>query len=184
MNKYISLAVVLSTALGVGACSNAANTNVVVQTSNAANTNTAANTVANTTASSPAPAAVAAGSPSEVYKTAHYARQKKDIETLKKVFSKDILEFFTEIGKEDKKSLDDMLREMCEDPIPGEPEIRNEKITGDKATLEYKEDGEWKTVDFVQEDGTWKMTIPKGEAGPDGGKDKDKDKDKETKDKK
>jgi hypothetical protein len=181
VNKYISLTVVLSTALGVGACSKPANTNVVVQTGNSMNTNTA-NTADSTTAASPAPAAVVAGSPSEVYKTAHYARQKKDIETLKKIFSKDILEFFTEIGKEDKKSLDDMLREMCEDPIPGEPEIRNEKITGDKATLEYKEDGEWKTVDFVKEDGSWKMTIPKGEAGPDGGKDKDKDK--ETKDKK
>jgi len=182
VNKYISLTVVLSTALGVGACSTGANTNVVVQTSNAANTNTVVNTAVNTAAASPAPVAVVAGSPSEVYKTAHYARQKKDIETLKKIFSKDILEFFTEVGKEDKKSLDDMLREMCEDPIPGEPEIRNEKITGDKATLEYKEDGEWKTVDFVKEDGSWKMTIPKGEAGPDGGKDKDKDK--ETKEKK
>jgi hypothetical protein len=169
VKKLFTLAVVLSIA-SVIACNRSAtvvndNKNIAV-TTNANTTSNAA--VAPATADPAAP-----GSPTEVYKTAHIARQKKDVETLKKVFSKDVLEFFSEVGKEDKKSLDDMIREMCEKPIAGDPQVRNEKINGDKATVEYKdEDGSWKTMDFVKEDGAWKMTIPKGD--PDKEKD-DKD---------
>ena len=167
----------LAAALGIASCSKGGNTNISVQSGNNANTATiAANATPGNTSTAPTPAtettAAAAGSPTEVYKTAHIARQKKDIATLKKIFSKDILEFFGEMGKVEKKSVDDMLREMCEKPIPGEPEVRNEKIAGDTATVEYKDDdGSWKTMDFVKEDGAWKMTIPK--AGRD---ENDKDK--------
>lgn len=146
------------------------------ETPNAVNTANTSNATPATT-QTPGPPPIAdniADSPSDVYRMAHVARQKKDIETLKKIFSKDILDFFTEIGKTEKKSLDDELREMCKDAIPGEPEVRNEKINGDKASVEYKEDGTWKKMDFVKEDGAWKMTIPKG----------DPDKDKEDKDNK
>ena len=166
----------LAAALGIGACSNAGNTNISAQTGNNANAATiAANSTSGDSAATPAPATetgTAAGSPSDVYKTAHIARQKKDIGTLKKIFSKDVIEFFTEMGKVDNKSLDDMLRKMVEDPVMAEPEVRNEKIAGDTATVEYKDDdGSWKKMDFVKEDGAWKMTIPRG------GKDeKDKDK--------
>jgi hypothetical protein len=163
--------IALSIALTVVACQKAANT--LADNKNSvgnANSNSAANTAA--TPATVAADTSAAGSPTEVYRTAHIARQKKDIETLKKIFAKDILEFFTEMGKADKKSLDDMLREMCEKATPGEAEIRNEKIDGDKATVEYKEEGSWKTMHFVKEDGAWKMTIPKGD--PDQDKD-DKD---------
>lgn len=171
MKKLLTLAVALSVA-GVVACNKPAATSGDNKNS-AISTNT--NSTANAAAAPATDTASAAGSPTEVYKTAHVARQKKDIETLKKVFSKDVLEFFGEIGKADKKSLDDMIREMCEKSIPGEPEVRNEKINGDKATVEYKdEDGSWKTMDFVKEDGAWKMTIPKG----------DPDKDKDDKDNK
>ncbi len=40
-------------------------------------------------------------------------------------------------------------------------EVRNEKITGETATLEYlDETGKWKVMDFIKEGSDWKMTIP------------------------
>lgn len=37
-------------------------------------------------------------------------------------------------------------------------EYRNEKIDGDKATLEYKTSyGMWNTIGFVREDGVWRI---------------------------
>jgi hypothetical protein len=143
-------------------------------TSNSANGAAANSVTANSAgATTPTPGVppiadnIEGSSPSDVYRTAHIARQKKDIETLKKIFAKDVLGFFTEVGKADKKSLDDMLREMCEEADPGQPEVRNEKITGETAMIEYKEDGSWRPMHFVREDGAWKMTIPKGDENKD-----------------
>ena len=42
------------------------------------------------------------------------------------------------------------------------PETRNEKIDGDKATLEFKDtggDSNWTTAHFVKEDGEWKVAF-------------------------
>lgn len=36
-------------------------------------------------------------------------------------------------------------------------EYRNEKIDGDKATLQVKSSGFWQTLPFVREDGVWKI---------------------------
>ena len=103
--------------------------------------------------------------PTEAYRTAHAIRAKKDAQGMKRVLSKEILEFFTEIGKMEKKSLDDMLLELCEKPQAPTAEARNEKITGDRATIEYKEEnGEWKEMDFIKEGGEWKLTLPKADS--------------------
>lgn len=103
--------------------------------------------------------------PTEAYRTAHALRAKKDVQGMKRVLSKEILEFFTEIGKMEKKSLDDMLLELCEKPQAPTAEARNEKITGDRAMIEYKdEDGEWKEMDFIKEGGEWKLTLPKADS--------------------
>ena len=107
------------------------------------------------------------GTPTDAYKAAYTARKNKDIDGLKKVLSKDILEFFTMMGDADdknKKSLDDMLRELCDRPQAATAEARNEKIDGDKATIEYlDETGGWGSMDFVKEDGVWKLTIDKAD---------------------
>lgn len=125
------------------------------------NTNQTANTAI------PATSSNSTGTPTDAYKTAYTARKNKDIEGLKKVLSKDILEFFTMMGGADdknKKSLDDMLRELCDRPQAVTAETRNEKIDGDKATIEYlDEKGEWGSIDFVKEDGVWKLTIDKAD---------------------
>jgi hypothetical protein len=50
---------------------------------------------------------------------------------------------------------------MIKDAPANAPETRNEKIEGDKATLEIKDDkmDKWDTVPFVREDGQWKIAI-------------------------
>ena len=102
--------------------------------------------------------------PTEAYKTAYELRKKKDIVGLKKVMSKDILEFLTMMGEDDKKSLDDMLKEMCDKPQADRAEARNERIKGDRAVVEYlTETGGWKTMDFEKVDGKWLLALPKAD---------------------
>lgn len=106
--------------------------------------------------------------PTNAYKTAYTFRQAKDIEGLKKVFSKEALDFFAEVSKIDGKTLDENLKQLVEKPQASTAESRNEKINGDRATLEYlDESGNWLTMDFVKEGGEWKLTIPKMEPAED-----------------
>lgn len=135
-------------------------------TANSANTTPAniANTTNADTASTSAPGSLA--TPTDAYKTAYAMRKKGDIEGLKKVMADDILEFLTEMGKVDNKTLDDMLKDTVKEPQGPSDDVRNEKITGNRATLEYlKKDGTWKVMDFIKIGNDWKMTFP--EPGPD-----------------
>jgi hypothetical protein len=159
------LTVALAAALiGTLACNKAGNQNAQANQANAnsnANSNTAAvNSASNTSAAT----AAAPGSPTEAYKAAYKARQDKDVAALKAMFSKDILEFFGEMAKEEKKTIDDEIKALTERPQAPTAEARNEKINGDKASIEYlDETGKWQQMDFVKEDGKWKLTIPKDE---------------------
>ena len=104
--------------------------------------------------------------PSEAYKTAYDLRKKKDVQGLKSIMSDDIKEFLTMMGEGDKKSLDDMIKEMCDKPQADRAESRNEKIKGDTATVEYlTEKGDWKTMDFEKVAGKWLLSLPTAEAG-------------------
>ena len=135
-----------TTNVGIDANSAAANTNRPVSNSNAVGTSTTASG--------------SLATPTEAYRTAYDLREKKDIEGLKRVLSKDIQDFLTEVGKADNKSLDQMLAELVERP-QGPFEVRSEKVEGDRAVIEYKDEkGQWKTMDFEKEGGDWKMTVP------------------------
>ncbi|MEO5858180.1 MAG: hypothetical protein ABIR33_04440 [Pyrinomonadaceae bacterium] len=106
--------------------------------------------------------------PIEAYKTAYDLRKKKDVAGLKAMMSSDIKEFLTMMGEEDKpkKSLDDMIKEMCDKPQADRADTRNEKIKGDTATVEYlTEKGDWKTMDFERVGGKWFLSFPKAEPG-------------------
>lgn len=139
----------------------------------ATNTNQAANSA------TPPPAVLsppASDSPTAAYKAAYTARKNKDIEGLKKLMSKDVLEFLTMVGDADEKkkmSLDDQLKELCEKPQAATAEARNEKIDGDYATIEYlDEKGGWKPMEFIKEDGMWKLAFgPQKPGSPDKAKD-------------
>lgn len=143
---------------------------------------TATNTNQTANAATPPPAVLsppASDSPTAAYKAAYTARKNKDIEALKKLMSKDVLEFLTMVGDADEKkkmSLDDQLKELCDKPQAATAEARNEKIDGDYATIEYlDEKGGWKPMEFIKEDGAWKMAFgPKKPDSPDKAKD-DKD---------
>jgi hypothetical protein len=154
-------------------CQTAANTATTANTSNTSNTTT--NTMTSNSAAdaaepkseAPQTDLVSVGSlatPTEAYKTAYALRKKKDIAGLKKVMSNDVLEFLTMMGEVEKKSLDEMIKEMVEKPQADKAEVRKEKINGNRAELEYlTETGEWKTMDFEKIDGKWVMTLPKAE---------------------
>lgn len=151
---------------GLNACSSSSqNTETKNTTANQPPANSTANankSEANKTETEKS-ASSSLATPSDAYKAAYNARQKKDLEGLKKVMSKDALEFFTMMG--DGKTPDEGLKQLIGRPQAATAETRNEKIDGEKATLEYlNEKGGWGPMDFVKEGSDWKLTIPK----PDG----------------
>jgi len=156
----------LTAAVFVAAVSGAACQQAETNTNIAVNTTTVNSSTANTanTATAPATTTAEPGSPTAAYHAAYTARKNKDIAALKALMSKDIIEFFELVGKEEKKSVDDMLKELAERRQAETSEARNEKISGDKATIEYlDEEGNWRPMDFIKEDGKWKLTLAVGD---------------------
>ncbi len=94
-----------------------------------------------------------------VFKAYCAAKIKGDEAALRKIYSQGTLKSFEEQMKEDKiKSLLKFLEtEKVTDKLC---EIRNEKITGDKAVANIRYDSYPNGLDvvFVKEDGEWKMT--------------------------
>lgn len=146
---------------------NSANANNAQANTSAANTPTGnvANNNASQSAATPDPSQASntfsLATPTDTYKTGYNARKNKDIATLRRVFAKDVLEFLTEMGQTEKKSLDDQLKELADKPQADTSETRNEKINGNRATLEYlNEKGGWSTMDFSKEGSEWKIDLP------------------------
>lgn len=178
----LAFSLVCATACGTQPNTGVANSSVSTTTTTAttnANQPVAATTTANSNQSEVAKVetdkspAGSLATPTETYKTAYTARQNKDLAGLKRVMSERLIGFLTDMGQAEKKSLDDQLKELFEQPQATTSESRNEKITGDKATLEYlDEKGAWKTMDFIKEGADWKMTLPSAEppTGGDAGK--------------
>jgi hypothetical protein len=103
--------------------------------------------------------------PTATFKAFFEASKKKDVAGMKKTLSKGTLDMFDKLAKEQKKSTDDMLKSFDKDDSKDEklPETRNEKITGDTATLEVKNEktGKWDTLPFVKENKEWKIALDK-----------------------
>src|SRR5215211_3377540 len=109
--------------------------------------------------------------PTATAKAFYDAAKAKDVQTLKNSMSKKSLEVMEAFAKMGGKTLDDTLKEPSN--MPPAFEARNEKITGDTATLEVKGKGDkWDTLYFVKEDGRWKIAFDKSmensmrDAGP------------------
>lgn len=168
LKKLTILALAAITFGGLSACQKAENAN---QPANQPVNKAASNTnqpVSSPTANTVPATDGALATPTEAYKFAYAARKNKDVAGLKKVLSKDMAEFLAMMGEDDKKSVDDMLRDLCKKPQGPSDETRNEKIDGDKATLEYlDETGKWHSMDLIKEDGGWKLTIDRGPGKPD-----------------
>ncbi len=106
----------------------------------------------------------AGSSPTATFKAYYEATQKKDAEGMKKTLSKGTLEMLEGFAKLQNKSLDEALKSgLANNETPSEkmPETRNEKIEGDKATLEIQDakSGKWESLPFVKEDGAWKIAF-------------------------
>ena len=98
-------------------------------------------------------------SPLETYKTYTKAIKQKDTTTMKLLLSADSIKAHEKEAREQGVTLDDIVkRETLFSPDQTKVEFRNEKIQGDKATLEVKNSyGAWEVVPFVFEDNQWKI---------------------------
>lgn len=101
-------------------------------------------------------------SPTDTLKNFIEASKKKDVETIKKSISKNSLLLAEKIAKGQKVTVDELFSR--DNPMsPNElPEIRNEKIEGETASVEIKDQtGEYDTIPFIKEDDAWKIAFDK-----------------------
>jgi len=103
-------------------------------------------------------------SPTATFKKFFEATKKADPAAIRKTLSRGSLEMFDKVAKEQNKTTDEMLKEVHKDAkSESMPETRNEKIDGDSATLEVKNEktGKWDSLPFVKENGEWKIAFDK-----------------------
>ncbi len=106
-----------------------------------------------------------ASSPTATFKAFFAAAKSKDVDGIKKALSKGSLEVMEGMAKEENMPLDEALKASISKPTAATavPETRNEKIDGDTATLEIKNEktNKWDPLPFVKEDGQWKIAFDK-----------------------
>jgi hypothetical protein len=125
------------------------------------NTTTPNTTTPNTANETQGPTA-AAGTPTAAYKALFDAVKRKDTEGIKRNMSKETLNLAQMMSQTYKKTLEKSLENgMTESTMqPTFPQIRNEKINGNQATIDVsKPNGQWETLPFVKEDGGWKLAF-------------------------
>jgi PBP1b-binding outer membrane lipoprotein LpoB len=105
-----------------------------------------------------------ANSPSDVLKQYVAASQKQDIATMKSLLSKGSLELIEKSAKAQNTTIEELLRKESSVKIQNAPETRNEKIEGETATVEIKNEtnGEFDMkMPFIKETGAWKIARDK-----------------------
>lgn len=97
--------------------------------------------------------------PLQTFKTYTKAYKQKDAASMKVLLSRDSLKMSEQEAKAQGVSVDEIVkRETLFNPDQTTVEFRNEKVDGERATLEVKNSfGVWETVPFVKEDGVWKI---------------------------
>jgi hypothetical protein len=104
-------------------------------------------------------------SPTQTMRTFVEASMKKDVDGVKNSLSSGSLKMMEGLAKMQGKTLDQTIKEgdAGENEYKEVPEMRNEKIEGDTATLEVKnvKTGEWDTLYFVRETDEWKIALDK-----------------------
>jgi hypothetical protein len=116
-------------------------------------------TVAGCSSESPAP-----GTPTEALMAYVSAQQQGDIATMKRLLSRGSIAFIETNARVQNKTVDDILRDETRVKIANLPVTRNEKIDGETATVEVRDDttGQFDLVyPFVREDGVWKLARDK-----------------------
>jgi hypothetical protein len=97
--------------------------------------------------------------PLETFKTYAKAFKQKDTATMKVLLSAATLKMHEQEAKAQNTTVDEILkRETMIGEAQRSVEYRDEKIEGEKATLQIKNVyGSWETLPFVREDGVWKI---------------------------
>ncbi len=97
--------------------------------------------------------------PLETLKAYTQAIKKKDTTTMKRLLSEASIKMSEQEAKSQNVTVDEIVkRESLFSKDQKTVEFRNEKIDGDKATIEMMDSfGMWNTVPFVREDGVWKI---------------------------
>lgn len=98
-------------------------------------------------------------SPTEVFKAYYDASVKKDFATAKKHLSKGSVALMEAGAKQSGKTFEEAMKDSpAEGPMP---QLSNEKINGDSATVDVTADGQKAEMPFVKEDGEWKIALDK-----------------------
>lgn len=118
------------------------------------------NTNSNTTVST---AAAGAQTPTEAYKMLFAACKAKDVEKIKQLMSKSSLGLAEFSGSQQKKSIDDVLKNGLLAPTlaPTLSEIRDERVKDNFGAVEVfnPETKQWEDLPFILEDGGWKVAV-------------------------
>lgn len=98
-------------------------------------------------------------SPVETFKTYTKAIKQKDITTMKLLLSAETMKMNEMEAQSRGVPVDEVVKnETLFSENQKTVKLRNEKIDGDKATLEVENTfGTWETVPFIKEDGVWKI---------------------------
>jgi hypothetical protein len=98
-------------------------------------------------------------SPRKTFETYIKALKQKDTTTMKLLLSNETIKMHEQEAKAEGVTLDDIIkRETLVSPDQTTVRYKDEKIDGDKATLEVENSyGAFETVPFLKEDGVWKI---------------------------
>ncbi|HBR58099.1 MAG TPA: hypothetical protein DEA22_11640 [Blastocatellia bacterium] len=101
----------------------------------------------------------APATPLETFKTYVKALKKKDTTTMKLLLSAGSIKMHEQEAKSQGVTVDEIvMRETLFSESQKTVDFRNEKIEGNRASIELKNHfGEWEIIPFVMEDGQWKI---------------------------
>lgn len=101
-------------------------------------------------------------SPTDTLKNYIEASKKKDVTAIRKNLSKGSLELAEKSAKARNTTVDELFKQDNMAALDEIPEIRNERIEGDAASVEVKDfTSGYDTIPFVKEDGAWKIAFDK-----------------------
>ena len=102
-------------------------------------------------------------SPTETMVAFVEALKSKDGAVIKGTLSKTSLTQLEEAAKAGKTTIDQIITEGEDMSKEKTPEMKDEKIDGDNATIQVQDEKtkKWDTVPFVKEDGKWKIALDK-----------------------
>jgi hypothetical protein len=152
--KIINVMMMLCCAAALTACTKA-------PTSNVPSSNAPLNANGNAQSSASPVSGDRTSSPMAAYRETYEATKRGDLDGYKRSVTQATLDLVTETAKRDGQTLDEALRQaMTTTPIPPSmPEMRNEKIDGERATIEVRVGSQWVTLPYAKENGEWKMAL-------------------------